>query len=77
MKEYTVIYKSGRTEEVAFRDRNALIRHHFKGDIRHFKKEVKLLKWSTLSMQYVENVEIGKINAEISTADVNPYSWRV
>ncbi|MDX1628232.1 MAG: hypothetical protein R3345_06000 [Fulvivirga sp.] len=76
MKEYTVIYKSGKSEVIECADKESLIRHHFNDDEDRFKNEVTRLLWSTLTMRYTEDVGSGEVNAEITSADVNPYGWR-
>ena len=76
MKDYLIVYRSGKTESVSCPDKKSLIEMYFKGDESQFKKEVQLLKWNTLTMMYSEDISQGKINAEISTADANPYGWR-
>ena len=76
MKEYVVVYRNGSTESISCPDKKSLIQNYFKGDEIQFKEEVQLLKWDTLTMRYVENVDHGKIDAEMTTADVNPFGWR-
>ncbi len=76
MKEYTVVYKDGSTKEIACQDKADLINNHFENSEEKFKNEVVRLMWNTLTMRYVEDVAAGKVNAELSSADVNPYGWR-
>ena len=76
MKEYTVVYTSGRTEEVEYPDKETLIREHFGNSVKRFRNEVSRLMWNTLSIQYVEDVQNESNFAQITSADVNPYGWR-
>jgi len=76
MNDYLIVYRNGKTQPVSCPDRKSLIDTYFKGDESLFKKEVQLLKWSTLTMMYSEDTSQEKINAEVSTADSNPYGWR-
>ena len=76
MKNYTIIFRNGQTEEVMYPDKAALIMEHFGGSHKKFKEKVSLLKWDTHSVSYIENVQLSKVDARISTADVNPYGWR-
>ena len=77
MKDYTLIYKDGKSESVTYPDRKTLIDEHFNGNIEKFRQDVQQLKWDTLTIRYVQDVESGKVNAEISTADANPFGWRI
>lgn len=77
MREYTIIYNAGNSEEIICPDKETLIREHFSSNISKFEREVALLKWSSLSTEYVEDIRTGKASAQIFTADVNPYGWRV
>ena len=77
MKEYTIIYVSGDSEIVESPDKSTLIREHFKGDGERFLADVARLKWTSLSTEYVEDIQSGTSHANIFTADVNPYGWRV
>ncbi|NMM48631.1 hypothetical protein [Marinigracilibium pacificum] len=77
MKEYLIIYTNGKTENVIVPDKQTLINAKFKGDKDVFMKKVKMLQWNTLSMKFVEHVKSGRVDAVISTADANPFGWRV
>lgn len=77
MKEYTIIYVSGKSEEIESPDKTTLIREHFNNDMSRFQNEVARLTWTTLSTEYIEDIQAGTKHAHIFTADVNPYGWRV
>ena len=76
MTEFTIIYHSGKSEVIECAGKSDLIKQHFSGDEAKFKKEVSRLLWSTLTMRYTEEIGSGEVNAEITSADVNPYGWR-
>jgi hypothetical protein len=76
MKEYTIVLRNGQSEEAVYPDKSTLIMERFGGNHKAFKKNVSLLKWSTFNVSYIENVQSGKLDAQISTADVNPFGWR-
>ncbi|MTI21163.1 hypothetical protein E1176_09045 [Fulvivirga sp. RKSG066] len=76
MREYTIVYKSGKSEMIECADKAELIKYHFANDKTKFKNEVSRLMWNTLTMRYVEDIASEKIDAEISSADINPYGWR-
>ena len=76
MNDYTVIYKDGKTKELECAGKKELIEILFDGQENIFKDTVAKLKWSTISMRYIEDVATGKIDSEITSADVNPYGWR-
>ncbi|MEP0986447.1 hypothetical protein [Ekhidna sp.] len=76
MKEYTIIYKNKPSEVVAAAGRLDLIKIQFDGDENRFKQDVKKLVWDELSMQCVLDIASDQINAQLSTADINPYGWR-
>ncbi|MFZ6052493.1 hypothetical protein [Halocola ammonii] len=76
MTDYTIIYKDGKTEQLECAGKKELIEILFDGQEKSFKDKVSSLKWSTISMRYIEDVETGKIDSEITSADVNPYGWR-
>lgn len=70
-----VIYNDGHSETVGYPDKQTLIREHF-GSRQDFEDKVRMLKWTTLSTEYVEDISSGKTSAHIFSADVNPYGWR-
>ena len=76
MKEFTVIYTDGRTETLSSPGRRTLLKDHFDNDEEKFRSEVSMLKWTTLATEYVIDVQNGENNAQIFSADVNPYGWR-
>lgn len=76
MKEYTIIYRNDTSKQVEVADKTDLIKQFFNENEELFKKEVRLLKWSELSMECTLDVDSGKISSEIFSADVNPYGWR-
>lgn len=76
MKEYTIIYKDNTSKQVEVADQTDLIKQYFDGNEERFKKEVSLLRWNDLTMQFVLDVKSGELSKEIFSADVNPYGWR-
>ena len=69
MNDYTIIYKDGKSENVTYPDRKTLI--------EQFQKDVQQLRWDTLTIRYVQDIESGSVNAEISTADANAFDWQI
>lgn len=76
MREYTLIFKDGRSETVLCEGREALVNHLFDGDVAEYQRQVRRLRWASTTVQYVQDVASGKVHAQLATADVNPYGWR-
>ncbi|MEM9857433.1 MAG: hypothetical protein AAF843_08760 [Bacteroidota bacterium] len=76
MREYEVCYKDGTSQEIEVADRKELVNRLFNGSEDKLKNQVVLLKWQTANMFFTEDVASGKIESQITTADVNPYGWR-
>ncbi|MDX1373693.1 MAG: hypothetical protein R3321_14565 [Nitrososphaeraceae archaeon] len=76
MRDYTIHYKDGHTEEIEVAGKKELIDKLFNGDEDKFKSEVVMLRWQSSNMFFTEDVTKGTINSEITTADANPYGWR-
>lgn len=76
MREYEVYYKDGTTINCNAADKKDLVNQLFNGEEKALINKVKLLKWSTGTMVYTQDPAEEKINAEITTADTNPYGWR-
>jgi len=71
--EFQIVYYNNKSEKVSFPGRQSLINELFNGNSDQYKAQVKRLSWSTLAMKYVEDVKTGKIEAEITSADINPF----
>jgi alpha-tubulin suppressor-like RCC1 family protein len=76
MIDYTIHYKNGTASEVSCAGKKDLINTHFNSDETQFKKEVKMISWSTGDMFISENVQQGMCHPVLATADTNPYGWR-
>ena len=76
MPTFTVTYKNGEAEDLEAFSRDDLIKQHFDDSDSHLKKKVKMITWHHNTIQFVEDVETGQIDKEVSTADANPYGWR-
>ena len=76
MRDYTIIYKDGTSKNIECADKSDLIKELFDGSEEKFKEKVVRLMWNTLTMRYVEDVASSEVNAELTSADVNPYGWR-
>lgn len=73
---FIVIYRNGETKDVEAQNRADLIVQHFEGNEQKFKDEVKLIRWQQGNVHYSEDVENGKMDESIESADTNPYGWR-
>ncbi|PIY08722.1 MAG: hypothetical protein COZ18_10775 [Flexibacter sp. CG_4_10_14_3_um_filter_32_15] len=73
---FIVIYKNGKMKDLEAQNRTDLIITHFEGNEQKFKDEVKLLRWQQGTVSYTENIENGKTDENVATADTNPYGWR-
>ena len=76
MREYEVFFKDGTTVNCNAADKNDLVEQLFNGKENELLERVKLLKLTTGTMVYTQDPAEEKINAEITTADANPYGWR-
>ncbi len=76
MRDYQVHFKDGTTKEIEVGGRKELIDLLFNGSEQKLKDKVSMLTWGSVNMSFSENVQSGKVESTITTADVNPYGWR-
>ena len=76
MRDYTIHYHDGHTQDIEVADKKELIEKLFNGDEEKFKQEVDRLRWQSANMFYTEDIDSGEVTSEITTADANPYGWR-
>ncbi|WP_291722268.1 hypothetical protein [Bernardetia sp.] len=73
---FIIVYKNGETKDLEAQNKADLIAEYFEGSKEKFENEVKLLRWQQGTVSYTEDVEHGKIDEHIASADTNPYGWR-
>ncbi|WP_375563059.1 hypothetical protein ACE193_11220 [Bernardetia sp. OM2101] len=73
---FIVVYKNGETKDLEAQNRADLIIKYFDGNEQKFKDEIKLLRWQQGTVSYTQNIENGKMDESVATADTNPYGWR-
>lgn len=76
MPTFFVTLKNDESKELEAFSRADLVEQHFGGDEAKLKAEAKLIRWHHNTIQFSENLETGKTDQEVSTADANPYGWR-
>lgn len=76
MKEFAVKYLDGKIEYINAPSLSLLIADHFKDSESRLKKEVKSIAWRSDGVFYTKNVQEDRTDAQLITADVNPFGWR-